>query len=730
MGIQPVLERQPDFPKPVLGYAMVAYYGGWTEARVRKVPVPVVAVDYLSMYPTVCTLMGLWRFLTCAQIDVPDAADDVWALLSRVTLEDCLNPVLWPQLVGLVQILPKGDVLPCRAPYRGGLQRQIGINPLSMEEPLWYTIADAVASKLRTGRAPHVIRAIRLVPRGTSGNLRNVSLRGTATVNPQTQGFFKTIIEERQRVAARSDLPDEERKRLDRFLKVLANSTSYGVLAEMRRHELPPGKKEKVIACGLDEEPFPAEVVAPEEPGEFTFPPVAALIPGAGRLMLAVLERLVTDAGGVFSFCDTDSMAVVATERGGLVPCSGGSTRLADGREAIKALSWAEVERIRDKFIALSPYDKNAVAGSILKLEKVNFDPRTKKRRQLFCYTISAKRYALFLYDPNGRAVLREMHTDGEMRPIKVSEHGLGHLLNPEDPDDESRDWITVLWEGMVTEASGHRFAWPSWLSRPAVGSVSLSSWSQLKLFDAMNRGKPYPDQVKPGNFLLSVQVAPFGHPPGVEPEQFQLVAAWNSDPRQWLKASWIDRYLHGTFEATTVGSTGSEGVARVKTIGDVLTDYRVHPESKSLGPDEQPCGRATIGLLHRRPVTGIAIEYIGKESNRLEEVKVGLLHDPVEVQTVIPDPRHGAWRRVVLPVLRDCSLSYLTGRAHRSASTVKRIRAGLTTPRADLMGTLVHAAAEFARRRLKEWATPMPRDDLAACYAYLARRKVWRRES
>ena len=108
--------------------------------------------------------------------------------------------------------------------------------------------------------------------------------------------------------------------------------------------------------------------------------------------------------------------------------------------------------------------------------------------------------------------------------------------------------------------------------------------------------------------------------------------------------------------------------------------------------------------------------------------VQVGLVHDPAEVQTVILDPRHGAWPKVVLPVLQDCSMSYLRGRSHRSASTVKRIRAGLTTPDPELMATLVRAAAEFARRRLKDWGVSVPRDDLAACYAYLARRNIWRK--
>src|SRR3989337_1731751 len=77
MGIRPILERQSDFPKPILGHAMVAYYGGWPEVRIRRVPVPVVYVDFLSMYPTVCTLMGLWRLLTSERIDVEDATDDM-----------------------------------------------------------------------------------------------------------------------------------------------------------------------------------------------------------------------------------------------------------------------------------------------------------------------------------------------------------------------------------------------------------------------------------------------------------------------------------------------------------------------------------------------------------------------------------------------------------------------------------------------------------------------------
>jgi hypothetical protein len=117
MGLSPILERQPDFPKPILGRAMAAFFGGRAECRIRKVPVPVVYLDFLSMYPTVCTLMHLWRFFTCQRIEVVDATEEVRTLLQTLTLNDCFDPARWKDFVGLVQLAPDGDILPVRARY-------------------------------------------------------------------------------------------------------------------------------------------------------------------------------------------------------------------------------------------------------------------------------------------------------------------------------------------------------------------------------------------------------------------------------------------------------------------------------------------------------------------------------------------------------------------------------------------------------------------------------------
>ena len=56
--------------------------------------------------------------------------------------------------------------------------------------------------------------------------------------------------------------------------------------------------------------------------------------------MLALAQREVERRGGEVAYCDTDSLAVVATKDGGFVPCEGGPYRLADGSRGLRALSW------------------------------------------------------------------------------------------------------------------------------------------------------------------------------------------------------------------------------------------------------------------------------------------------------------------------------------------------------------------------------------------------------
>jgi len=393
MGVTAPAARHQIDPR-ILGFAMSAYYGGRAECRIRRTPVPVVYVDFKSMYPTACALMGIWDLLTAQTIHAVDATDDVQRLLDSVDADACFDPAVWTQFVGIAQVVPAGDVLPVRARYGAGPSWQIGVNPLHGTQPMWFTIPDLIASKILTGKTPQIRRAIRVQGEGTIADLRPVDLLGETRVDPRERDFFRTVIEQRTLAQQQGHTSRSE------GLKTLANATSYGIYAQMTRRELGPNRRQNVTVYGLHDQPFERSVANPEQPGPYAFPPIAAAITGAARLLLALTEHHVTMRGGTYAFCDTDSMAIVATQRGELIACDGGPHTPSDGRDAIQALTWNEVDEIRDRFAALNPYDQAIVPGSILELETENYaEPSHTERQQLWCFAISAKRYTFFI-DP------------------------------------------------------------------------------------------------------------------------------------------------------------------------------------------------------------------------------------------------------------------------------------------------------------------------------------------
>jgi hypothetical protein len=354
-------------------------------------------------------------------------------------------------------------------------------------------------------------------------------------------------------------------------LKVLANATSYGIFAEMRREE--SAEKVAVTCYGIDATPFECRVLNPEEPGEYCFPPMASsVITAAVRLMPALIERCVTDHGGTYAMEDTDSMAIVATKSGGLIECPGGPYR-KNGKPAIKALSWAHVNAIAERFLALSPYDRSAIPGSILKIEDDNFDPKTGRQRQLWRMAISAKRYALFVRDRNGEPEL--LREEINNKKDRYSEHGLGHLLNPTDPESDDRSWIAQAWLNIVRR------------------SLCLPT--------------------KPLDFENRVAV---------------------------------------------------------------LREYEFHPEAKCADSSGAPRTKQSVGLLGRRHVAIDSITYIGKESNRLQEVEEQSLLDPSDVYTEYPDPRRDEWATKILPKLKAVPLRELMEQTGFPRSTLQALRA------------------------------------------------------
>lgn len=698
MGITPVMSR-PDVPKDdvFMGNATSTFYGGRAETHIRKTPVPVQVNDYTSMYPTVNILMGLWDLLTSDVIESVDVTSELQTMLDSLTVEDVLNPERWRTFAGVAQIRPDGDILPVRADYDGNGTYNVGVNRLHSAEPLWYSIPDIVASTLLTGRAPTVMRAIRLVPVGEKlSTLATVDFPGCAVrIDPASVDFFKEVIELRQNVKreAKGHPPycPCERCKTERTLKVVANATSYGISVEMLREDSPEFHEQTVYG------PFgpkTSKVTAHDTAQEFCYPPIGTCITGAARLMLALFERLVTDAGGTWLFCDTDSMAVVANEDGCLVPCEGGTHVLDDGRAAVRALSYEKVRDIRETLNRLNPYDRQAVPD-VLKVEY-----------QCYGYAVSAKRYVLFELDDR-----RPVITDGG----KASEHGLGMYLNPTDPQSDDRNWIRQLWQHVLDnvysiecECRGNARTSCSrvpWLGVPALARVAVTSPHLARVFEGFNEGRSYAEQVKPFNFLLMASKAPHSrlrhsdHMYGLDADDGyeRLLAPYTTDPNEWLTCEWRD--VRDRDAPPIRVETGLQSPDRIgiKSFRDVRVAFLIHAERKASAPDGSPSTSRTVGLLGRRTVRPSWFRYIGKEMNRLEEFYAGLLTDPTEVFTDYGPV--DVLRSYILPALKHVGNRELSRRVNGEGVTtcdamrIGRLRKGASVG-SETSRALLHIAA------------------------------------
>jgi hypothetical protein len=139
-----------------------------------------------------------------------------------------------------------------------------------------------------------------------------------------------------------------------------------------------------------------------------------------------------------------------------------------------------------------------------------------------------------------------------------------------------------------------------------------------------------------------------------------------------------------------------------------------------SLAPDGTPCTSTTVGLLRRRLVTALYLTHVGKESNRLEEVDAGLVHDHDEVYTEYPDLAHDPWQILVVPVPKQIPAQRIQQQTGMSLSQIKAVRNGHARPRDTHREALIRAAAAFARTQLADAGLPVPHGDLEACAVWL----------
>jgi hypothetical protein len=604
MGIKPP-QVKFKIPDAINGIAMNSFFAGRAECNIRRIPLPVSYIDFHAQFPAISALLNCREILCAESLDFVDSTAEARSLVENVTLDDCFQPALWKQhLRWFALVEPCEDVVPMRAKFakRDDSDPTLGWNFLTSKQPVWLTGPDAVAAKLMTGKPIKILKAIKVIPQGVQAGLAPVKLYGQLEVDPLRDDVAVKLVELRASVK-------DKNPELAAGLKVAANSAAFGLLCQMNVKDLDSPSALHVFS-GEASYFTPTEKVW-EQPAEFFCPVIASLVTGGSHLLCAMLERTVRDMGGQIAAMDTDSAMIVSIKDGGLVPCAGGPQRLENyqlptGYAAVRALSWVEVDRIRERFETLNPW-RDTLKSPFLKLEKENFTPEGK-RQELNAYCVSAKLYCLFNLD-GGKLLIR-----------KPSGHGLGFLQAPYSIADwqqktgrkwneDLSPWIFEAWHFILSRELGLLHVPPRWLKQPAAMAVPITTPQVLERLGC------FKDELRP----FTVVTVPFP-----KKEVGQLWKGYFIMPytekfddlhgRPMLNVvSGATFYIHDKNSSTL---PKPPGWLSLKTMEDEIEHILSRAESKFCTPNGGTCTSKTIGLLVRRHIRAGEFHYIGREAS------------------------------------------------------------------------------------------------------------------
>ena len=247
--------------------------------------------------------------------------------------------------------------------------------------------------------------------------------------------------------------------------------------------------------------------------------------------------------------------------------------------------------------------------------------------------------------------------------------------------------WVELVWDAIIREAEGLPVEPdPPWYELPAVSQLSITSPGLLTPFRAINANKSFRYQVKPFGFMLISHVDPLVPlPDGLELGQLTPIAPYSTRPDEFLGLPWVNRHDGRPLRVTTAAG-GRRGAVRLKTYGDVIAEYQMHPDAKSGDLRGGQSHRGSRGLLPRLHVRATEIRHIGKESNRLDEEEEGALVDDGDAYVEYRDERR-EWE-VALPALREIrshhGVGYLVSASGLSERGVRYALNGGKVPRRE----------------------------------------------
>jgi hypothetical protein len=700
MGIKPPQEKF-KIPDRINGIASQTEAGGRAGCVVRQTLVPCTYVDFQAQFPSVSKLMRLREVLCAETVEFRDFAAGARRMLERAKLDDCFRPAFWKKLRWFALVEANEDVVPTRAKFgvRADSEPTLAWNFLISKQPFWITGPDVIAAKLMTGKPIKILEAIRVVPHGVQPGLVPVKLRSQMKVDPRHDDLAVKLVELRSTI--KSESPE-----LAGGLKVAANSAAFGIFSQLDVRPLESRSQLRVFSGEAEYLTPPTEIW--ERPSEFYCPVIASLVTGGSHLLCAMMERVVRDMDGQIAAMDTDSAMIVSTKKGGLVPCAGGPHRLPNynegsGSAAIRALSFAEVESIRERFERLSPWRKT-LNTPFLKLEKENFDANGN-RQQLYFYGTSAKLYCLFNLDGN-RLLVR-----------KPSGHGLGFLQSPYTIAEWQRrkkrkwnedlpPWIYEAWHFVLSRQLGLPHRPPSWLKQPAVMAVPITTPQILARLGI------FKDDIRP----FTVMTVPFPKRETVADPLWTgyFIMAQTAKLDDLNGRTMVNIVSGETFHIYDKCSSRlpkPPGWLSLRTMEDEINRILSRTESKFCDTNGGVCTPKTVGLLARRHIVAGEFHFIGKEASTrwAGGVDLSMMPEAGEIDTA--DETCREYERVVDPQyldqIRAQANEFSTKRLSRQSGvarcTIMNFKRGRNTIKPLTLRKLIKAIHCLHNRSTKE---------------------------
>jgi hypothetical protein len=236
------------------------------------------------------------------------------------------HPGAWRDLARLVKVRPSGDVLTAHVELVG-TEATVSAPIVGGSRPFWTTGFDLAVAAIEdadaggSGRIPDVeeiwtftfgdrlprLRAVAF-PDGWRWDPRRASTYRSR--DGRTWGHLPLLLSAMRIGAKRDPAPSTAAIRRSGVLKISTVAASFGMFsATSERADVRPGERHRVITSdGV----VPLMEGRAERPGPWAFPPAAALVEGAGRLLLTLLMHEVRARSGPLIQVDTDGAYIGA----------------------------------------------------------------------------------------------------------------------------------------------------------------------------------------------------------------------------------------------------------------------------------------------------------------------------------------------------------------------------------------------------------------------------------